>query len=139
MERLTKHFFPIASFFLVVALFWYLGRWGIGTREIVATFLTAIGYLSWYIGRTYLGRAYALLPEAKHVVSSGLYAKIRHPLYVSQMLVLAGVFLYVGDHRLWWLYVAILLFQIFRARSEEQVLLKQFGEEYATYMNSTWF
>jgi len=83
-------------------------------------FVTFTGYSLWLYGRYCLGTAYSLLPEAHRIVSSGLYSKIRHPLYISQMITLGGVIIFIGDNRLWWLFCFIFLIQIYRKRKEEK-------------------
>lgn len=38
-----------------------------------------------------LGRSLSILPEARRLVTSGPYALVRHPLYLGEMVALAGV------------------------------------------------
>jgi protein-S-isoprenylcysteine O-methyltransferase Ste14 len=92
----------------------------------------------WFIGRYNLGNTYSLLPKAEKIISRGLYSKIKHPLYLSQLLVLGGAILYIDDSRLWWLFIAISILQFYRSKKEEKVLLEKFGDDYKNYMESTW-
>lgn len=139
MEKFTKMFLPVASFVCVSILFYYLGRLHFGIQQLTAIIITSFGYILWLIGRYNLGIYYSLLPKAEQIVSKGLYSKIRHPLYISQMLVLAGVIFYIGDTRLWWLFFMILIFQLYRIHQEEKVLLLTFANDYRQYKNNTWF
>ena len=38
----------------------------------------------------FLGRSISLLPEARRLVTSGPYALVRHPLYLGEMIAIAG-------------------------------------------------
>ncbi|MDC1205496.1 hypothetical protein N8083_01460 [Candidatus Pacebacteria bacterium] len=139
IEKLTRVFLPIASFAGVVFLFLYLGKYGMGFNEILGTLTTLIGYLFWFLSRYYLGKAYALLPEARYVVSDGIYSKIRHPLYISQMITLGGIIIFIENPKLWWLFLFVLLCQLYRKSQEEKLLIKKFVIKYTDYMKSTWF
>lgn len=138
MEKLTKVILPILSFIFTAFIFYYLGRYGINSTQIIGVTLVVIGYAMWFIGRSNLGNSYSLLPKAEKIVSKGLYSKIKHPLYLSQLMVLGGAILYIDDSRLWWIFIAILILQFYRAKKEEKVLLEKFGDDYKNYMKSTW-
>ncbi len=139
MEKYTKYFLPISAFILTIGLFYFLGKDGLNTNNVVGIIMVVVGYGSWLAGRIYLGKAYSLLPEAKFLVTTGVYSKVRHPLYVSQLLTLAGVIVYVQNSNLWYIFVVILLIQMYRKKKEEKLLLEKFGDEYKEYMESTWF
>ena len=72
-------------------------------------------------------------------VTTGIYSKVRHPVYVFGILAILGVVLYA---HLWPALLAFLVLipmQLLRARAEEQVLIERFGEEYLRYKSRTWF
>ena len=78
--------------------------------------------------------------KAHVLVTSGIYSRIRHPIYVFSSLMIAGIALYLD--RIWLLLVVLLILlpmQIYRARREEKVLMDAFGEEYARYKSRSWF
>lgn len=139
MEKLTKYFLPITSFILVIAFFRYFSQFGLQTYQIIAINITIIGYLLWIYSRYSLGKFYSLLPQAHKIVTTGIYSKISHPVYFSQMVVLGGFFLFVGQILLWGLFISILLIQIYRIRQEEKILIQKFGNQYLEYKKSTWF
>ena len=70
---------------------------------------------------------------------TGLYAKIRHPIYVFG----TGAFLLVLLALQGWTALAIwailIPVQVIRAGREDRVLAEAFGAEYASYRRSTWF
>ena len=83
-----------------------------------------------------LGRSISLLPQARRLVTSGPYALVRHPLYLGEMVAIAGIAL---QHLSVWallLLVLVWAFQLRRMEYEERVLLQSFPE-YADYMART--
>jgi protein-S-isoprenylcysteine O-methyltransferase Ste14 len=83
-----------------------------------------------------LGRSISLLPQARRLVTSGPYAMVRHPLYLGEMVAIAGIAL---QHLSVWallLLVLVWAFQLRRMEYEERVLLQSFPE-YADYMART--
>lgn len=83
-----------------------------------------------------LGRSISILPEARRLVTRGPYAFVRHPLYLGEMIGVAGVAL----QRLspWALLLLALAwaFQFQRLIFEERVLSQSFPE-YEDYMART--
>jgi protein-S-isoprenylcysteine O-methyltransferase Ste14 len=83
-----------------------------------------------------LGRSISILPEARRLVTCGPYAIVRHPLYLGEIVALAGValqYLSVWVLLLWALQCA---FQLQRMQYEERVLSRVFPE-YVAYMART--
>lgn len=130
---------PVLYLMASFAFFYYFWPQGVEMLHIVGLVLTYGGFLFWFIGRFQLGSAFALTPQAKQLVTRGLYAKVRHPLYVSQAFVLIGALLFLNIDWLWLLAVPVFALQLFRIRKEEQTLEKAFGEEYLKYKKQTWF
>jgi len=67
------------------------------------------------------------------LVTSGLYARLRHPRYVQMFLVLLGYALitnYFAIYVIWLLYLPVILVVI---TLEERELLKRYGESYREY------
>jgi protein-S-isoprenylcysteine O-methyltransferase Ste14 len=84
-----------------------------------------------------LGRSLSVMPEARKLVISGLYGRIRHPLYLASEISTVGFYLQFRA----WQTVPILMihfyFQIRRMGWEESILAKAFPE-YAEYKQRTW-
>lgn len=99
--------------------------------------LTATALLT--AARVNLGDSFSIAPEAKAVVKHGMYSRIRHPVYVFSALIFCGFALYFDFLLLLILPAVLAPIQIVRARKEEQILEKTFGEEYRAYKRSTWF
>jgi protein-S-isoprenylcysteine O-methyltransferase Ste14 len=91
------------------------------------------------LARFELGSSFSVRPKAQTLVTHGLYSRIRNPIYLFGGLLVAGIFLYIGQPRDLWLFVVIIPLQIYRARQEEQILQARFGDEYQQYKSRTWF
>jgi protein-S-isoprenylcysteine O-methyltransferase Ste14 len=79
-----------------------------------------------------LGRCFGVLPEARGLVVRGPYRVVRHPVYLGELVALAG--LAIAAPVLWNLvaWTAVLACQLVRARLEERALTDAFPE-YANY------
>ena len=92
------------------------------------------------IARFQLGNNFSIAPEAHQLVTTGVYSKIRNPVYVFGVIAIAGVVIY---NHLYIALAAMLAFvipmQVMRARAEARVLEAKFGDEYRNYRAKTWF
>jgi protein-S-isoprenylcysteine O-methyltransferase Ste14 len=77
------------------------------------------------------------LREKHHIVLTGPYARMRHPMYSALVLWGIGVALLTAN----WIFVviAVLVCSVFllRVPREEQMMIDEFGEEYRDYMKQT--
>lgn len=101
--------------------------------------LAIIGLSGVVVARWTLGSSFSVTPQARQLVTRGIYSKIRNPIYVSGMVFLAGLILIIRMPWLWAALGVLLVVQIFRAHKEAQVLEAKFGEEYRSYRERTWF
>ena len=105
----------------------------------IGLLLACIGLLGVIVARYTLGRSFSIRPQARELVTRGIYSRIRNPIYVSGMVLLVGVFLMIRQPHLWWLLILVAIAQTFRARREAGVLETKFGDEYRAYRARTWF
>jgi protein-S-isoprenylcysteine O-methyltransferase Ste14 len=91
------------------------------------------------LSRFQLGNSFSVTPQAKNLVTHGIYSRIRNPIYFFGSFVIAGLFLFLEQPYLLLLLVPVLILQIIRARAESSVLEEHFGDEYRRYKTSTWF
>ena len=111
----------------------------VGTIEVFGLCLGALGMGLVTVARIQLGRAFTVRAKARTLVRTGLYAKLRNPIYVFSAVALSGLALYF-DKAPYLLGLLVLIpLQILRARTEARVLEEKFGEEYVRYKRSTWF
>ena len=83
-----------------------------------------------------LGRSISILPEARRLVTRGPYALVRHPLYLGEIVALAGVALQYLSAWALLLLGLVSAFQLQRMKYEERVLFQIFPE-YGDYMART--
>ncbi len=70
----------------------------------------------------------------KKLVVRGLYRYSRNPMYVGVMLMLIGESIFFGSGALWaYTFTVFVLFNLFIRYVEEPRLMRDFGEEYASY------
>jgi protein-S-isoprenylcysteine O-methyltransferase Ste14 len=86
-----------------------------------------------------LGSAFSVMPQARRLVTSGLYARIRHPVYVFGTIASLSALLALQIWRLFAIAVVLVPITLLRARREQQVLGAAFGDEYRRYRERTWF
>ena len=124
---------------LGVLLFRYAGKIAWTPWQIVGLAIAGPAFLLFVIARLQLGRAFSLQAKATTLVTTGIYARIRNPIYVFGGLLSVGIFIFV--HRPWWLliWVPLIPLQWFRVHKEEQVLEAKFGDAYRDYKRQTWF
>ncbi len=79
------------------------------------------------------------MPQARALVTKGLYAKFRHPIYLFAGLAFGGLFIAWGKVIGLLLFVLMCAVQLFRIRKEDAVLEEAFGEEYRRHRARTWF
>ena len=91
------------------------------------------------IARFELGRAFSVKANASVLVTSGVYSRIRNPIYVFSSLVFLGLIIWTGKPLLLIVLALLIPVQVMRSRKEEAVLAEKFGEEYLAYKRQTWF
>lgn len=91
------------------------------------------------LARIQLGRSFSVSAQAHHLVTTGLYSRIRNPIYVFAELLFAGAAVFLWSWLPLVIMVALVPLQMKRARREASVLQQAFGEEYLAYRRRTWF
>ncbi len=110
-----------------------------GLARIIGLLCGLVGLAGVILSRYTLGRSFSVAPKATALVTSGIYSRIRNPIYIS------GVILFIATALIVWrpepLAVLLVLIpvQIFRARREAAVLEARFGDSYREYRQRTWF
>jgi protein-S-isoprenylcysteine O-methyltransferase Ste14 len=127
----------IATVIVIAFIAFWPGTWN--TQRIVGSVLLVLGVAFLSLARFELGRSFSITAQAKKLVTHGLYARIRNPIYVFGAIAMAGLFLIIQRPALWLLFAAVVAMQIVRARKEAGVLEAKFGDEYRNYRSQTWF
>jgi protein-S-isoprenylcysteine O-methyltransferase Ste14 len=123
-----------------LVLFALAVRYGPHTRVWYAGLtLAAVTLPLWVIARRQLGDAFSAKPEARRLVTHGLYSRIRHPIYLFGCLAYFGSLLALQVWPVLAVWLALTPIELVRARREDRVLADAFGAEYAAYRSHTWF
>ncbi len=101
--------------------------------------LALLGLAGIMVARYTLGRSFSVRAKATELVTTGIYARIRNPIYISGVIFLIGLILVVRRPILFVLMMIIIPMQVIRARREAQVLEAKFGDAYRQYRVRTWF
>jgi protein-S-isoprenylcysteine O-methyltransferase Ste14 len=110
------------------------------SRYAVGLALALGGFTLWGLARLQLGKSFSVRPEAKALVTTGLYSKFRHPVYLFGGITYAGVFLAWGKLIPGLCFALIYpIYQTLRSKKENAVLEQAFGEDYRRYRAGTWF
>jgi protein-S-isoprenylcysteine O-methyltransferase Ste14 len=141
MEGRSLYVFTAVQVASIAVLLWLVfsrpGDWDL-QRCIGATLMVAgVGGIA--AARYQLGKSFSLKPQARQLVTRGIYSKIRNPIYVSGAVIVAGLVLALHRPVLWLLLLALIVGQTIRARREAKVLEAAFGEAYREYRRKTWF
>lgn len=140
---LLTFFIPLL-YLLAVLIIWMtkgeLGKQGV-LRELGGLIPTFFGLCLWVCGFISLGtRAFAVLPKAKALQTTGIYRYFRHPLYLGITLTLLGLSLSLGSKEgLLYTIIIIIPINTLRARREEKVLVAKFGQKHLDYKKRTIF
>jgi protein-S-isoprenylcysteine O-methyltransferase Ste14 len=92
-----------------------------------------------FTARWQLGKSFSVTPQARELVTWGIYSKIRNPIYVFSALLLVGALIALQYRYALLLLLVLIPIQMARAHQEAQVLEARFGEEYRNYRKGTWF
>lgn len=126
----------LASLMLFVLTLMYTD---IQTHHIIGIVVTLVAFALWITARVQLGNSFTIAPEAKHLVTTGFYSKLRHPVYYFSILALAGLSIFIWSPYVLLVLVALITLEMVRIREEEKVLTRAFGKEYEEYKKQTWF
>ena len=138
MHYLFAYVFIDLAAFLIVFVYSLIHR-TTNVYQIIGTIIALLGLWFRLVARIHLGNAFALDPQAKKLVTNGIYAKIRNPIYVFSLIAFSGVIVSVNKP-LWFIVViAFFALQALRVQKEKKILFATFGEEYKEYRKKTRF
>jgi protein-S-isoprenylcysteine O-methyltransferase Ste14 len=107
--------------------------------RIAGVAIAAPAFLLFVAARIELGRAFSLQAKATTLVTTGVYSRIRNPIYFFGAIFLLGIIVWMGRPWLLLIFVALIPLQVVRSRKEERVLTEKFGAAYLDYKKKTWF
>jgi protein-S-isoprenylcysteine O-methyltransferase Ste14 len=126
-----------AVFVLIFAFITWKQPWTAPHIAGVAIFIPS--FLLFVLARIQLGRAFSIQAKASTLVTTGLYSRIRNPIYVFGSLMIAGIIIWANDPWLLLIIAVVIPLQIYRSGKEAKVLEEKFGAAYPEYKRKTWF
>ena len=134
-------FFSFESIFILILLnipFWFKNSLSI--PQIISWILLLLSILiasyGFYLLKN-LGRPDGKMENTTLLITSGLYKYIRHPLYLSLLLLGFGALLKNIDYFKIMLMIINILALIGTAKVEEKEMINKFGDDYKKYMCKT--
>lgn len=107
--------------------------------RIAGIAIAAPAFLLFVAARIELGRAFSVQAKATTLVTTGLYSRIRNPIYVFGAVFILGIIICIGRPWLLLIFAVLIPLQVVRSRKEERVLTEKFGAAYLDYKQKTWF
>jgi protein-S-isoprenylcysteine O-methyltransferase Ste14 len=115
----------------------FVGKTDQALPNLASTACVLIGTIMMLATIRHLGRSFSLVPQARSVVQTGPYRRIKHPLYFAEEIVVLGLvlqYLTLGTVIVLVLHVGV---QVCRILYEED-LLRRNCPEYSSYEASRW-
>lgn len=103
----------------------------------VSTALVVTGTGGAIVSAAWLGRAFAVFPQSRSLVTSGPYRYVRHPLYLAEQIATLGAMLQFAMPWSVVIAAASLAAQFPRMHYEEKILGETY-REYRAYVARTW-
>ena len=100
-------------------------------KPIGAVLLFVSAYCAWSGLRIVFGE----VREEPSVIRKGVFAVVRHPIYLSEVLVYLGLFMITMSLAAGAVGMCASVFLYHLCRHEERLLLRRFGKEYESYMH----
>ncbi len=137
--QIWRVWLPLAAGLFAVGEIFRSGPGPRGPARWIGLLLALIGLAGVILARHTLGRSFSVRAKAIALVTTGIYSRIRNPIYISGMLFIVGAVLIMGRPEGLAILLVIIPMQIFRARREAAVLEATFGDTYREYRKRTWF
>ncbi|HBA59700.1 MAG TPA: hypothetical protein DCZ92_02530 [Elusimicrobia bacterium] len=128
-----------AGLLLPVLLYFILDFFPRDAYTLTGIALIIPGFLLLAVARVQLGASFSVSAQTHKLVTTGLYSKLRHPIYYFGQFIVIGLVLCLHSPWLLLLWALTVAVQAYRIRKEEKVLEERFGEEYRAYKARTWF
>jgi len=82
-------------------------------------------------------QAHAQSKQIEEIVTTGVFSRIRHPMYLSLIIIFFGLVIAWGVVWMFLPFLLVLVLIVMTAIKEEEFLLQRFGHRYEQYMKET--
>ena len=139
--------FLVSRYFEIPYLLWLLyseinnSRSSLSVIHIIGSVVYLLGDVIRLRAKSELGRFFTYdigIREGHRLVTTGPYRYLIHPSYLGYALKTIGLVLYFKSPYLFAINLFLGIFIFSRIYTEEEMLLKEFGEEFVEYRNSRW-
>ena len=137
--NVTRVWLPLALGLVFIPLVFFSSGLPHNFLDWLGFALSLLGLAGVILCRYTLGQSFSVKAKAVRLVTTGIYSRIRNPIYISGFLFVGGIFLIIHKPILLAFFAALIPVQIIRARREAAVLEVRFGEEYRAWRKTTWF
>ncbi len=140
------YFITISSlvFFLALIIsiydFFVVQKSNYGIMNVIGLFLFLLGLFIRLGGKRNLGKYYSrgLKTLKNHkIIKKGFYKYVRHPIYLALIIYSLGVPLIFSSIYGFLIMLLLIPLIFYRIKIEENMLLKEFGDEYQKYIKQT--
>jgi protein-S-isoprenylcysteine O-methyltransferase Ste14 len=139
LGTIWRVWFPLLAGAIALGSVFALAPGSHGAARDIGLAVAMLGLTGVIAARYTLGRSFSIRAKATALVTTGIYSRIRNPIYVSGMFYLGGVLIMIKQPKLLIAFVILIPMQIIRARREAAVLEEKFGDAYRDYRKQTWF
>lgn len=139
LSTIWRVWFPLVAGAFALGSIYAAGQGPHDLSRQIGLIIAVFGLAGVIAARYTLGRSFSIRAKATALVTTGIYSKIRNPIYVSGMFFIGGILIMIRRPALLILFVVVIPLQIIRARKEAAVLEEKFGDAYREYRKQTWF
>jgi len=126
----------------LISLILIFNYYSISLNYFSGLLFASTGNIIWWLGKLRLGDAfYDVLekPNAKRLITTGVYSKIRHPIYLGMILVTIGWALLFNFSIMYLLTVGFVVFLLIKMHIEDKFLSRKFRQKWQNYRKNSWF
>jgi protein-S-isoprenylcysteine O-methyltransferase Ste14 len=145
VEKADEIFVPVINIVEIIATIVSVWQfittpYGFPWFNLAGLILFLSGVVIYLRARLTLGKYFSekhRLLETHELVTTGIYAHIRHPIFTAGMLLLPGLALFLNSCLGFFVMLLYFPLILIRIPFEEEILKNAFGQEYIDYMNRT--